>query len=108
MPKSASSRGGPGDHQGVGVVVPGARRGRDQAELLELVEELLGDLGDLEQLAARQPHVVVGAENDSGLRQPVGGQRDRRARSGPPARSAGGSRPRSMASRCSPMTFSGR
>ena len=83
------------------------RARRDQAVLLELVEQLLGDLGDLEQLA-RESRRSLARRNDSGAGQPVGGQRDRRAPSARPASIGGGSSPRSIASRCSPMTFSGR
>jgi hypothetical protein len=67
---------GPRDDQRVGVVVP-VPPGGDQGVLLELVEQLLGDLGDLEQLLAREPHVVAARER-RGAGQPVGGQRDLR------------------------------
>ena len=59
------------DHEGVAVVVAGAGARRDQAVLLELGEQLLGDVGDLEQLAAREPQVARAPERLR-ARQPVG------------------------------------
>ena len=47
------------DHEGVGVVVTGAGARGHQAELLQLREQLVGHLGDLQQLLAGQPEVVA-------------------------------------------------
>ena len=87
-PKSASSRGGLGDHQRVGVVVAGAGARHDQAELLELVEQLLGDLGDLEQLLRESRTLSLARRTTPRLGRPSAASATLRHRRAPPARSA--------------------
>ena len=51
-----------GDDERIAVEVAGAGARADQAVLLELDQQLLGDLGDLEQLAAREAQVAGAPE----------------------------------------------